>query len=214
MNKPEEPGQGTGATISRRNFLRGTGSVVSSSLIAGAEVLQAAEKEMEPKVFGPDKVSITLKINGAVKSLQAEPRVTLLEALREELEITGAKKVCDRSTCGACTVLINGKAAYACSILAIEAQGKEVTTIESLAKGNQLHPLQQAFVDNDAQQCGYCTPGFVMAAQALLDKHPNPSPDQIHKGLGGNLCRCGTYAGITKAILQAAHQMQGGGDHA
>lgn len=214
MEKFEVPDKLVGSPVSRRDFLRGTGTVLSSGLIAGAEVLAAAEKEMGPKIFGPAKVPITLKINGTVKSLQAEPRLTLLEALREELEFTGAKKVCDRATCGACTVLMNGKAAYACSILAIEAQGKEIMTVESLSTGEQLHPLQQAFVDNDAQQCGYCTPGFVMAAKAFLDTHPNPTVDQIHQGLGGNLCRCGTYAGITKAVLQAAQQMQGGGSHA
>ena len=140
--------------------------------------------------------------------------MTLLESLRDEWEITGAKKVCDRSTCGACTVLVNGKAAYACSILAVDAQGKEITTVESLAQGEALHPLQQAFVDNDAQQCGYCTPGFVMAAKAFLDKHPNPTAHEVHKGLGGNLCRCGTYVGITKAVLQASAGMKGGGSHA
>lgn len=214
MERLEMPGRLAGSPISRRGFLRGTGTVLSSGLIAGAEVLSAAEKEIGPKIFGPAKVSITLKINGSIKPLEAEPRMTLLEALREDLDLTGAKKVCDRATCGACTVLINGKAAYACSILAIEAQGKEITTVESLAKGGQLHPLQQAFVDNDAQQCGYCTPGFVMAAKAFLDAQPNPTVDQIHQGLGGNLCRCGTYAGITKAVLQAAQQMKGGGSHA
>jgi xanthine dehydrogenase YagT iron-sulfur-binding subunit len=214
MEKLKIPGGLAGSAVSRRDFLRGTGTVISSGLIAGAEVLSAAEKEIGPKIFGPAKVPITLKINGTTKSLQAEPRLTLLDALREELEITGPKKVCDRATCGACTVLMNGKAAYACSILAIEAQGQEITTVESLAKGEQLHPLQQAFVDNDAQQCGYCTPGFVMAAKAFLDTHPTPTVDQIHKGLGGNLCRCGTYAGITKAVLQAAEQMKGGGSHA
>jgi xanthine dehydrogenase YagT iron-sulfur-binding subunit len=136
--------------------------------------------------------------------------VTLLEALRNELELTGAKKVCDRGTCGACTVIIAGKPAYSCSVLAIDAQGKEITTVEGLTPAGKLHPVQQAFVDHDAQQCGYCTPGFVVACKAYLDKHPNPTVEQVRKGLGGNLCRCGTYAGITQAVLQAAKQTKGG----
>ena len=141
--------------------------------------------------------------------MNVEPRLTLLDALRDELELTGAKRVCDRTTCGACTVIVNGKSVYSCSMLAIEAQGKDIQTVEGLAKGNTLHPLQQAFVDNDAQQCGYCTPGFVMACKAFLDKNPNPSIEQVRKGLGGNLCRCGTYVGITEAVLQTAKKKGG-----
>jgi xanthine dehydrogenase YagT iron-sulfur-binding subunit len=214
MEKPEKSGLVSEQGVSRRNFLRGTSAVISSGIIAGAEVLEAAQAQAGPKLLGPGKVPVSLRINGAVKTVQVEPRVTLLEALRDELEITGAKKVCDRGTCGACTVLVNGKAAYACSILAVDAIGKDIITVESLAQGETLHPLQQAFVDNDAQQCGYCTPGFVMAAKALLDKHPKPNTHDIHRGLGGNLCRCGTYVGITKAVLQASAGMKGGGSHA
>jgi aerobic-type carbon monoxide dehydrogenase small subunit (CoxS/CutS family) len=135
--------------------------------------------------------------------------LTLLDALRDELELTGAKRVCDRTTCGACTVIVNGKSVYSCTMLAIEAQGKDIETIEGLSEPGKLHPLQQAFVDNDAQQCGYCTPGFVMACKAFLDKNPNPSVEQVRKGLGGNLCRCGTYVGITQAVLQTAKKKGG-----
>ena len=135
--------------------------------------------------------------------------MTLLDALRDELELTGAKRVCDRTTCGACTVIVNGKSVYSCTMLAIEAQGKDIQTIEGLSEPGKLHPLQQAFVDNDAQQCGYCTPGFVMACKAFLDKNPNPSIEQVRKGLGGNLCRCGTYVGITQAVLQTAKKKGG-----
>ena len=134
--------------------------------------------------MGPGKVPISLKINGSVKTINLEPRVTLLDVLRDDLEFTGAKRVCDRATCGACTVMMGGKIVYACTILAIDAQAKEIITIEGLTTDGQLHPIQQAFVDNDAQQCGYCTPGFVMACKGFLDKHPHPTVDEIQKGLG------------------------------
>jgi xanthine dehydrogenase YagT iron-sulfur-binding subunit len=209
MPKRDRPEKPSSLAVSRRGFLKGAGAVISSGIAAGAEVLEAAAPQ-GAQVHGPGKVPIALKINGASKSLNLEPRVTLLDALRNELELTGAKRVCDRSTCGACTVLVNGRSVYACSMLAIEVQGKEITTVESLARGGKLHPLQQAFVDNDGQQCGYCTPGFVMACKAFLDKNPNPTIDQVRKGLGGNICRCGTYVGVTKAVLETAKKMKGG----
>ncbi len=120
----------------------------------------------------------------------------LLDALRNSFSITGAKRVCDRGECGACTVLMDGKTVYACSVLAIDAQGKKIETVESLSRGDQIHPIQQSFIDHDAQQCGFCTPGFVLATKALLDKYPNPTPEQARKELAGNFCRCGTYDGI------------------
>ena len=214
MPKRKRPEAQSGPDVSRRGFLKGAGAVISSGIVVGAEALKASETAGGTKVLGPGKVPVSLKINGVVKTLNLEPRVTLLDALRNELELTGAKRVCDRATCGACTVLLSGKIVYACSVLAIEAQGSDITTIEGLAPAGQLHPLQQAFVDNDAQQCGYCTPGFVMACKGFLDKHPNPTADQIQKGLGGNLCRCGTYVGVTKAVQQAAQKMKGGRTHA
>lgn len=195
--------------VSRRGFLRGAGAVISSSIVAGAESLQSSPKPAGTQVFGPGKVSMALKVNGIARKLQLEPRITLLDALRSELELTGAKRVCDRGTCGACTVIIDGKPAYACSILAIQGQEKDIRTVEGLAQGNQLHPIQQAFVDHDAQQCGYCTPGLVMACKAFLDKHPNPTLDEIRVGLGGNLCRCGTYVGVTQAVLQSSKHQTG-----
>ena len=209
MPKPKEP-EGKGALeVSRRGFLTGAGAVISSSLVAGSEALQAAPESSGTAVVGPGKVSITLKVNGAERTLDLEPRITLLDALRNELELTGAKRVCDRGTCGACTVTIDGKPAYGCSVLAIQAQGKDIRTVEGLARGDRLHPIQQAFVDNDAQQCGYCTPGFVMACKAFLDKNPNPTLDQVRTGLGGNLCRCGTYVGVAQAVLQSSKTQTG-----
>jgi len=145
-------------------------------------------------------------INGKNYKANLEPRVTLLDALRDEFELTGAKRVCDRAECGACTVLVDNKPVYACAMLAIEAQHKAITTVESLTRDGKLHPIQQAFIDNDASQCGFCTPGFVVACKAFLDKHPHPTPEEIRRGLAGNLCRCGTYAGIRKAIAQVAQK--------
>jgi xanthine dehydrogenase YagT iron-sulfur-binding subunit len=147
-----------------------------------------------------------LSVNGKTYKASLEPRVTLLDALRDSIDITGAKRVCDKGECGACTVLLDNKAVYACSILAIEAQGKKITTVESMMEDGKLHPLQQAFVDNDGSQCGFCTPGFVVACKALLDQHPDPSPEDVRRGLSGNYCRCGTYDGIRKAVAQVARK--------
>jgi len=160
--------------------------------------------EGEPAIHGPGKVPVSLNVNGKKLSAQLEPRVTLLDALRDQFELTGAKRVCDRGTCGACTVLLDGKAVYSCSVLAIDAQSAQITTVEGLGETGHLHPIQQAFIDNDAQQCGFCTPGFVVATKAFLDQHPNPTPEQVKHGLGGNFCRCGTYAGMRLAVMQAA----------
>jgi aerobic-type carbon monoxide dehydrogenase small subunit (CoxS/CutS family) len=158
-------------------------------------------------VWGPGQVPVRLRVNDKSYDLQLEPRTTLLDALRGELELTGAKRVCDRGTCGACTVILNGRTVYSCSVLAIDAQRLPIQTVEGIGRIEDLHPLQAAFVEHDAQQCGFCTPGFVMAAKALLDHTPNPSLDQVHHGLSGNFCRCGTYAGMRKAVLAAATVM-------
>ena len=194
--------------ISRRNFLKVSGISLTVPLVLGPRLVRAGGADV--KVFGPGKIPVTLTVNGKAFKTEVEPRVTLLEALRNDLDLTGAKRVCDRATCGACTVIVDGKPAYSCTVLAIEAQGRSITTVEGLMQGDNLHPIQQAFIDNDAQQCGFCTPGFVVACKAFLDKHPDPTPEQIQKGLGGNLCRCGTYMGIRAAVMQAANQQKGG----
>jgi xanthine dehydrogenase YagT iron-sulfur-binding subunit len=186
--------------VSRRDFLKISTISAAAVPILGTKVVQAADEPV--KVYGPGKVPVELTINGQKHALQLEPRVTLLDALRDQLNITGAKRVCDRAECGACTVLMDNQVVYACSILAIEAQGKAITTVESLMQGETLHPIQQAFVDNDASQCGFCTPGFVVAFKAVLDQHPDATPEDIRHGLSGNLCRCGTYHGIHLAIAQ------------
>ncbi|HLA40614.1 MAG TPA: (2Fe-2S)-binding protein [Candidatus Glassbacteria bacterium] len=193
--------------MTRRKFLTGMGvgsTVLSTGILGGALRPEAAAQTSSVPIQGPSAVPIDVTINGQRRRLNLEPRVTLLEALRDHLELTGAKKVCDRASCGACTVMLDGMLVYSCSVLAIEAQGKSIQTVEGLAPAGQLHPVQAAFVENDAQQCGFCTPGFVMAVKAFLDKHPNPNAQQMRLGLGGNLCRCGTYAGIRKAVMQAA----------
>lgn len=199
------PSDDTG--VSRRDFLKISGVSAAVPLIAKASVLTAEAEEVA--IQGPDKVPVALTINGKRYSAQLEPRVTLLDALRDSFELTGAKRVCDRGTCGACTVLMDGKAVYSCSILAIDAQSHAISTVEGLGSPENLHPIQRAFVENDAQQCGFCTSGFVMASKAFLDKHPHPTPEQIKHGMGGNLCRCGTYAGMHVALVQAAKTAKG-----
>jgi xanthine dehydrogenase YagT iron-sulfur-binding subunit len=194
--------------LDRRTFLKASGVPLAAPVVLGPRLVRAAGADVP--VYGPGKVKLTLNVNGQARTLEVEPRVTLLEALRHELDLTGAKRVCDRGTCGACTVLVDGKPVYACSVLAIEAQRKAITTVEALSAGGGLHPVQQAFVDNDGLQCGFCTPGFVVACKALLDRHPDPTPDELRAGLGGNLCRCGTYVGIRAAVAQAARAQKGG----
>lgn len=207
--KPAPPESEQDLAVSRRSFLKGSGLALSVPLVAGGvRTVKAAGQDV--KVHGPNKISITLDINGKKQAATVEPRVTLLDTLRNDLDTTGAKRVCDRGTCGACSVMMDGKLVYSCSVLAIEAQGKKISTVESLAQNGQLSPVQQAIVDNDGQQCGFCTPGFTMACTALLNKYPDPNDEQMRLGLGGNLCRCGTYVGLREAVKQVAAQKKGG----
>ena len=155
------------------------------------------------------KQQIQLKVNGEFHEVQINPWRTLSEVLREELELTGTKESCGKGDCGFCTVLINGKPVLSCLTLAIEVQGKDILTIEGLAKGGELHPVQQAFVDHGAIQCGFCTPGMIMSAKALLDRNPTPTEDEIREGISGNLCRCTGYLKIVEAI-QAVVKTIGG----
>ena len=217
MSSPKNPAPHDGAerparpksAFSRRGFIRGVG--LGSGALGTALLEQEAAAAPAPpaNVVGPGPVPITLDLNGKPVKVTVEPRVTLSDALRNYLDFTGSKRVCDRGTCGACTVIMNGKTVYSCTVLAIDAQGKKIETIEGLAPADKLHPVSQAFWDNDAQQCGYCTPGFVMACKGLLDENPNPTVADLHHGLGGNLCRCGTYMGVRKAVLQAAKSVKG-----
>lgn len=186
--------------FSRRGFLGGTGAAAG---VLGTGLLEQEAQAAPPAVMPPGEAEITLTVNGQARKVSVEPRTTLLDALRERMQITGAKRVCDRGTCGACSVIVNGKVMYGCSMLAVDAVGKKIETIEAFSMGKP-HPVMAAFVEHDALQCGYCTPGMVVASKALLDKHPNPTSEQIIEGLGGNLCRCGTYVGIKKAVAAAA----------
>ena len=162
------------------------------------------EKANAEKTVGPGAVPVTLTVNGEKLELMLEPRVTLLDALRNYSSLTGAKEGCDRATCGACTVLMDDLPVYSCQKLAIEAQDREITTIEGLAQNGKLSPVQQAFWDRDALQCGYCTPGFIMSVTALLKKNPHPTADHVKHACAGNLCRCGTHPHIIQAALQAS----------
>ncbi|MBX6350727.1 MAG: (2Fe-2S)-binding protein [Clostridia bacterium] len=159
----------------------------------------------------PRKVPVTLLVNGEAREVWIEPRRTLLDALRVDLGLTGTKKGCDHGNCGACTVLVDGVPVYSCLELAIAREGQAIETIEGLSRGGGLHPLQKAFVEHDAFQCGYCTPGQIMAAKALIDRNPRPTPEEVRAALVGHLCRCGAYAGIVEAVVAAGLALSGDG---
>jgi aerobic-type carbon monoxide dehydrogenase small subunit (CoxS/CutS family) len=191
--------------ISRRSFFRN----VSSAAIAGAlaKVTAAAESVDSldgQKPLGPEPIKVVLQVNGSRHEVEVEPRVTLLDVLRNRLRLTGAKEVCDRATCGACTVLVNGRPVYSCMKLAVEMQAQEITTIEGLGGPTNLTPIQRAFVQCDALMCGYCTPGFVMSLTALFTAKQKPTIEEIKKACSGNLCRCGTYPRIFEAAQRVA----------
>lgn len=200
-----EPASNDGFSFSRRSFLKTFGT---SAAVAATAQVQAVAAELEKvnaeKIAGPEAVAITLQVNGKPLKLQLEPRVTLLEALRNHAPLTGSKEVCDRASCGACTVLVDDKPVYSCSILAIEAQGKAITTIEGLAPEGKLSKVQEAFVEEDAMMCGYCTPGFVMSVTALLKMNPKPTVADVKHACAGNICRCGTQPRVLQAALKAA----------
>lgn len=197
--------------VSRRSFIKTVGvSAAVTSLSATAEARATATLGEEvadgPATQGPDPVSVTLHINGKPANLTIEPATTLLEALRFHLNMTGSKEICDRGACGGCSVLVDGKLVNSCMMLALDAVGTEITTVEGLSRDGKLDPVQESFVRHDALQCGYCTPGLVMACRALLNEHPKPTIEQIRSGLSGNICRCGTYTNIFNAALEASGQ--------
>ncbi|MCL5099467.1 MAG: (2Fe-2S)-binding protein, partial [Candidatus Omnitrophica bacterium] len=198
------PADSKPGSLSRRTFLKSIGTSAAATAAARIEtVAQELEKVNAERVYGPSAVPITLQVNGRDLKLTVEPRVTLLEALRGHSSFIGSKEVCDRGTCGGCTVLLDGRPAYSCMKLAIDAQGQAVTTIEGLAQGTKLTPVQLAFIEKDAMMCGYCTPGFVMSVTALLEKNPHPTLEEIRHACAGNLCRCGTYPRVVEAALKA-----------
>lgn len=191
-----------GTGFSRRSFLKGSGAAIAATAAATrGEEAQAAQQQQN--VVSGSK-QITLNVNGQDRKVTVEPRTSLLDVLRNDLQLTGCKDLQDVYVDGADTVMIDGKATYAGTVLALQAQGKKIRTVESLAEGNKLDPVVEGFVKHDGMQCGYCTPGFVVATRAFLDKNPSASLEEIREGLGGNICRCGTYDGITKCALELA----------
>ncbi len=199
-----------GRVYTRRAFLQGMGGGAAGAALAtrflGHGLAEGQAEGAAAPVYASKSISFTL--NGRNVSIEVEPRETLLEVLRERLKLTGTKKTCDRGECGGCTVLLDGQPIYSCLFLAIRADGKKVTTIEGLAEGDSLHPVQQAFIEKDGYQCGFCTPGFIMSSAALLDKNQAPSLLEIKAALSGNICRCGNYVKIYEAVAAAAPKMR------
>lgn len=199
QEKKPKPEEDEAPKVSRRDFLKGVGSgALVTSITLPAPSAYAAEASAPP-ALGDSMV--TLHVNDRTYRLKVKSHWTLLDVLRKDVGLTGTKKFCDRGSCGACTVVMDGRAVYSCSRLAIEADNRRIVTIEGLLQGEKLHPIQQAFVDNDGLQCGFCTSGQIMATKALLDTNPRPSADQVREGLSGNICRCSAYPKILKSVL-------------
>ncbi|MGE0193845.1 MAG: (2Fe-2S)-binding protein [Planctomycetota bacterium] len=210
---PPDPSSPQGALpdrasrVTRRGLFKGAGAAAVSAAILGTRETLAREAAVPDGVRtqGPGAVAIAVRVNGEERKLTVEPRTTLLSALRLRLDLTGAKPVCERSQCGACTVWLDGKTVYACSVLAVEAEGREVTTVEGLGSPGDMHPVQAAFCAEDALQCGFCTPGMVMACAFAVKQHGKDLTDeQARAAVAGNLCRCGTHPHVLRAALRAA----------
>ncbi len=199
--------------VTRRALFKGAGAAAAAGAVF--RTLEAAAKDdvpAGPRVQGPGKTTVTLEVNGKERKLEVEPRETLLEVLRLPLDLTGAKPVCDRGQCGACTVWLDGKTVYACNVLAVEAEGHKVTTVEGLGTPDEMHAVQAAFVEKDALQCGFCTPGLVMSAAWAVSEHgPDLTEAEARSACAGNLCRCGTYPHVLEAALAAAKSAKKGG---
>ena len=199
--------------LSRRKFLKGmgTGLVGSATLSQGLLPEDALGQAPRASARSQDieTAEVRMKINGKNYKLEVEPRTVLLDVLREKLQLTGSKKVCDRGECGACTIILNGETVYACMMLAIDADGADIQTVEGLGTPEKMHPIQEKFIEHDAYQCGFCTPGFEMAMKDLLDKHPKADLETIKKGLSGNTCRCGAYPHIFDVALDLTGQKGG-----
>ncbi len=194
--------------VTRRGLLKGAGAAAAAGVIARPAAALAQHADDGVEIAGPGPVHLVLRVNGAAREVEVEPRRTLLDALRGDLDLTGAKRVCDRGTCGACTIWLDGAPAYACSVLAIEAVGSEITTIEGLGTPAAPHPMQAAFARRDALQCGFCTPGFVMACAWAAETHGAALDDAtLRRSVCGNLCRCGTYPHVVQAALEGAREM-------
>jgi aerobic-type carbon monoxide dehydrogenase small subunit (CoxS/CutS family) len=191
--------------FTRRKFIKGVGTGLAATYAYSpgiAKITKKIEKETEDFIEG--KQSLSLIVNDRPVKLMIRPETTLVELLRDHLELTGTKIGCNQGECGSCTVLVNDKAVYSCHILALDVAGKNVVTVEGLMKGEELHPVQQAFIEHDGLQCGYCTPGQIMAAQAILMKNPKPDKEEVIEGMSGNICRCAAYPNIIKSVVAAA----------
>ncbi|MFY0652282.1 MAG: (2Fe-2S)-binding protein [Cyclobacteriaceae bacterium] len=192
---------------SRRGFLKGAGITTAGTIVLQSGVLAAdLQKREESKVSGPGALTIELHVNGKMLKASIEPRATLAEVLRDQLQLTGTKVVCDRGSCSACTVWIEDKPVNACMTFAMDVGERKVTTIEGLANNGELHPIQESFIDHDATQCGFCTSGMIMSTAALLEENPSPSIEDVKHATRGNYCRCGTYPHVFKATLAAAEK--------
>jgi len=203
--------------VSRRSFIKGAGAGVAGAAVMGGAAVIDVEQEAEAQgaglqKLGPGPVKVALHVNGSVRNVEVEPRTTLVNVLRgvghtplpADQALTGAKIGCDRGSCGACTVLVDGKAVYSCMMLAVDAQGRKITTVEGLAQGGMLTAVQEEMIAKDGYQCGYCTPGFVMSLTALMNEKPKPTLDDVKMAVSGNTCRCGAYPRIFEAALAAA----------
>ena len=216
MAEEKERDQKSESVISRRGFLKGMGTSAVAATVAPAAIVSAESSANVEAGEAITHAKIKLHINDTTYEVEVEPRTTLLGVLRDgidtsgkRIDLTGAKPICDRGECGGCTVQVDGKPIYSCMMLAVDAAGKQITTVEGLANGDRLHPVQEAFVQHDALMCGFCTPGFVMASKSLLDQNPAPNLEEIKGGLSGNICRCGTYPFIFEAVKTASRKMGG-----
>lgn len=207
-NKTDQSTEKIKKGISRRGFLRGAGLTTAGTVLLNQGILarENVPSDASGNLVGKEGKNITLSINDLHYTLNVEPRTTLSTALRDTLGLTGTKQVCDRGACSACTVFLDGKPVNSCMILALEVENKKITTIEGIAQNGALHPLQEAFIEHDATQCGYCTPGMIMSGVHLLEKNPSPSLDEAKQAIRGNLCRCGTYPHVFKAIMEASRK--------
>ncbi len=204
---PADPSEDHALAVSRRSFMKGAGLTMAAVSIAGpAGASQTQQKAPPLRVVGPNAVAVNLQINGKSQKVEVEPGATLLNTIRDRVGLTGSKRVCDRGSCGACTMLVDGEPINSCSYLAVDAENKSITTVEGFAKGDELSKLQAAFVECDALQCGFCTPGMVVACEALIQKNSKPSRSEVAQGIAGNLCRCGTYQNIFEAVALATGQ--------
>jgi aerobic-type carbon monoxide dehydrogenase small subunit (CoxS/CutS family) len=217
----EETNNGEGSGINRRSFLKSAGvAVTGSTLGAGLTLATGAVAAQQTSPDAPQKkaaaaklvnpVTTKLKVNGKNYEVQIEPHWTLQRTLQFKLGLTGAKQMCDRGVCGSCTVIMDGRAVLSCTTLAVECEGKEIETVEGIAANKKWDPLIKSYCKWDAMQCGYCTPGFVVSAKALLDKNPNPTENDCKQALAGNICCCGTYPRHPTAIIEAAQIIKGG----